>query len=184
MHYWRCENKANKTRYIYVTRCCDICRHLSTKKIQNNETSILHSVKITNQLSFKTSFFKSGPAYHRHILIPRHQTLQRHSGVAVTKPISSVPLFSEFFSIIKTHATELNIVFIFDRCRRSSAAVAPVKYKCDSNNQRGTFARTKILLTGKLTNRALVTPPQMQSLELPCRIWLLKTQIWYKVVRR
>ena len=52
----------------------------------------------------------------------------------------------------------MNIAFIFDRCRRSSAAVAPVKYKCDSNNLRGTFARTKILLTEKLTNGALVTP--------------------------
>ena len=52
----------------------------------------------------------------------------------------------------------LGITFIFDRCRRSSAAVAPVKNKCDSNNLRGTFSRTKILLTDKLTNRALVTP--------------------------
>ena len=32
-----------------------------------------------------------------------------------------------------------NITFIFDRCRRSSAAVAPVKYKCDSNNLRSNF---------------------------------------------
>ena len=49
-------------------------------------------------------------------------------------------------------------MFIFDRCRRSSAAVAPVKYKCDSNNLRATFARSKNLLTEKLTNGALVTP--------------------------
>ena len=52
----------------------------------------------------------------------------------------------------------LNIIFIFDRCRRSSAAVTPVKYECDANNLTGTFARSKILLTEKLTNRALVTP--------------------------
>ena len=49
-------------------------------------------------------------------------------------------------------------MFIFDRCRRSSAVVAPAKYKCDSNNLKGAFARSKILLTEKLTNRASVTP--------------------------
>ena len=35
--------------------------------------------------------------------------------------------------------------------------MAPVKYKCDSNNSRGNFDRSKILLTEKLTNGALVT---------------------------
>ena len=49
-------------------------------------------------------------------------------------------------------------MFIFDRCCRSSAAVTPVKYECDANNITGTFARSKILLTEKLTNGALVTP--------------------------
>ena len=49
-------------------------------------------------------------------------------------------------------------MLIFDKCRRSSAAVTPVKYECDANNLRGTFARSKILLTEKLTNGALVTP--------------------------
>ena len=52
----------------------------------------------------------------------------------------------------------LNITFISDRCHRSSAAVAPVKYKCDSNNLIGGFGISKILLTEKLTNGALVTP--------------------------
>ena len=33
----------------------------------------------------------------------------------------------------------------------------PVKYKCDSNNLTGTFARSKILLTEKSTDGALVT---------------------------
>ena len=49
-------------------------------------------------------------------------------------------------------------MFIFDRCHRSSAAVTPVKYECDANNLTGTFARSKILLTEKLTSGALVTP--------------------------
>ena len=49
-------------------------------------------------------------------------------------------------------------MFIFDRCCRSSAAVTPAKYECDANNLTGTFARSKILLTEKLTNGALVTP--------------------------
>ena len=49
-------------------------------------------------------------------------------------------------------------MFIFDRCCRSSTTVTPVKYECDTNNLTGTFTRSKILLTGKLTNGALVTP--------------------------
>ena len=49
-------------------------------------------------------------------------------------------------------------MFIFDRCCRSSAAVTPVKYECDTNNITGTFAISKILLTEKLTSGALVTP--------------------------
>ena len=36
--------------------------------------------------------------------------------------------------------------------------VAPVKYKCDSSSLRGTFTRSKMLLTEKLTNGAWVTP--------------------------
>ena len=54
----------------------------------------------------------------------------------------------------------LNITVIFDRCRRSSAAVTPVKYKCYSENLKGTFARSKTLFTEKLTNGALVSPSQ------------------------
>ena len=50
------------------------------------------------------------------------------------------------------------MTFIFGRCRRSSAAVTPVKYECDSGNLTGTFAKSKILLTEKLANGALVTP--------------------------
>ena len=43
-------------------------------------------------------------------------------------------------------------------CHRSAAAVTLVKYECDSRNLTCTFARSKILLTEKLTNGALVTP--------------------------
>ena len=38
-----------------------------------------------------------------------------------------------------------------------------VKYKCDSANLTGTFARSKILLAEKLASRALVTPTPGQS---------------------
>ena len=78
-------------------------------------------------------------------------------GVGVTKPISSVPLFSEYFRIIKAHVYYW-ISRLFDRCRRSLAAVAPVKCRYDSNNLRGTFGKSNILLTGKLTNGVIVTP--------------------------
>ena len=44
----------------------------------------------------------------------------------------------------------MNISFIFDRCCRSSAAVAPVTYKCDSNKAKRYFARSKILPTETL----------------------------------
>ena len=36
--------------------------------------------------------------------------------------------------------------------------MTPVKYECDSGNLTGTFAKSKILLTEKLANGALVTP--------------------------
>ena len=49
-------------------------------------------------------------------------------------------------------------MFIFGRCRRSSAAVTLVKYECESGNLTGTFARSKISLTEKLANGDLVTP--------------------------
>ena len=52
----------------------------------------------------------------------------------------------------------LNITFIFGRCRHSSAVMTPVKHECDLNNLSCTFAKLKILLMGKLTNRASVTP--------------------------
>ena len=54
-------------------------------------------------------------------------------------------------------------MLMFDRCHRSSAAVAPVKYKCDLNNLSGTFTRSKILLTEQLTNGTLgtTTPGQL-----------------------
>ena len=51
-------------------------------------------------------------------------------------------------------------------CCRSSAAVTPVKFECDANNLTGTFARSIILLTEKLTNGALVTPTP-DHLQLP-----------------
>ena len=73
--------------------------------------------------------------------------------MGVTKPISPVPLFSEFLALSWTHFR----YWIFDRCPCSLAAGTPVKYECDSMNLKGTFARLKILLIEKLMNRALVT---------------------------
>ena len=48
-------------------------------------------------------------------------------------------------------------MFIFGTCSRSLAVVTSVKYGCDLKNLTCTFARSKILLTDKLTNGALVT---------------------------
>ena len=86
-------------------------------------------------------------------------------GLGVTKPISSDPLISPIFQHCQNTGYLLNIIFIFDRCCRTSAAVTPVKYECDANNLTGTFAISKILLTEKLTNGALVTPtPVMRKM--------------------
>ena len=55
----------------------------------------------------------------------------------------------------------LNMPFICDICRRSSAAVTPVRNECDSKNLISNFTRTSILLTGFLTNGNFVNPPQL-----------------------
>ena len=81
--------------------------------------------------------------------------------VGVTKPISSVRLFSYFFSIVKHMLTIKLHLYIW---QASPAMVAPVKCKCDSNNLRDTLTRSKILLTEKLTNGALVTPTSAKLL--------------------
>ena len=73
------------------------------------------------------------------------------SGVGVTKPISSVPLFSRF-SPLPNRGWLSNITFIFDRCHRSSAVVTPAKYEGDCKNLTNTFARSTIFLTEKSTN--------------------------------
>ena len=49
-------------------------------------------------------------------------------------------------------------MFIFDRCPRSSAAETPDKYEHDLKYLTYTFAKSKFLVTEKLTNRTLVTP--------------------------
>ena len=48
-----------------------------------------------------------------------------------SKPISSVPLIFRFFNFDYTTGYILNIVYIFVRCRRSSAAVTPDKFEPD-----------------------------------------------------
>ena len=99
----------------------------------------------------------------------------------VTQPmVSSVPLIHQFFkgwspSISCSYLTDVaaispvfqnhqntgypyDITFIFQRCHRSLAMVTFVKYECDLKNITSTFARSKIYLTEKLMNGALVTP--------------------------
>ena len=72
------------------------------------------------------------------------------SGVGVTKLISSVPLFSDFFLALSKHTLDIEY-------HGNVWQVSP-QLSCDSKNLRGVFACSKILLTEKLTNRALVTP--------------------------
>ena len=72
----------------------------------------------------------------------------------VTKAISSVPLFSDFFSVVRTHAS----YWISHLYLTGVAAAQLWGYTRDSKNLRGTFARSKILLAQKLTSGALITP--------------------------
>ena len=59
------------------------------------------------------------------------------------------------FLVFQNHKNNcylLNIIFIFDRCHYSWAAVQRIKYKCDSKYLTVTFSRLKISLIG---NRGL-----------------------------
>ena len=63
------------------------------------------------------------------------------------------------FPALSKETLDIEYHVCIDKYRHSSAAVTPVKYECDSTNLTVTFARSKMLLTEKLTNRAVVTPP-------------------------
>ena len=90
-------------------------------------------------------------------MLPTHGVIYSYQRRGLLSQFPPFLYFSNFSALSKTLPL-LDITFIFDRCRCSSAAVVPVKYKSDSNNLTGTFARSKILLTEKFTKIVLVTP--------------------------
>ena len=96
-------------------------------------------------------------------------------GYPVPRPLSCQAVQSGSDS--RPHSSPLNISFIFDRCRPCSAAVIPDKYKCDSNNLRSTFARSKLLLPEKLTCGVLEPPPLV-----PCARGSKRHDSWGKGV--
>ena len=65
-------------------------------------------------------------------------------GVGVTKPIFSIPLFSRFFRIIKTHVTYMI----------SRSYLTPGKYEHDLRYLAYTFTKSNFPVTEKLTNGA------------------------------
>ena len=69
------------------------------------------------------------------------------AGAGVTKPISPVSLFLRFFTIVDT------LVAYW----MSRPYLTGVKYEMDSYNLTGIFSKSKISLTDKLANGALVT---------------------------
>ena len=78
------------------------------------------------------------------------------SGVGVAKAISSVPLFFNFSALLK-HAFAIEYhVYIWQVSPQFSFEGTCQIYKCDSNNLRNTFTRSKFFME-KLTNWALVT---------------------------
>ena len=87
-----------------------------------------------------------------HILSPlstsMHQRDHHKPSVGITKPISSVPLLPRYLPLSK-HWLPIEYRMHILNCRRSSAAVAPVKYGRDLKNLTG--------LTEKLTSGALAT---------------------------
>ena len=81
-------------------------------------------------------------------------------GVGITKPIFSVPSFSQFFRMIKTVVICMILSsYLAGVTHRSSAAVTPGKCEHDWNYLTYTFAKSKFPVTEKLPNGALVTPP-------------------------
>ena len=79
-------------------------------------------------------------------------------GVGVTKPIISVPLFSQLFPNHENSDYLNDIKFIFGRCHRSWAAETPGNYEHDWKYLTYTFTKSKFPVTEKLRNGALVTP--------------------------
>ena len=91
-------------------------------------------------------------------VIKRNNDLTDMEWVGVTNTISPVPSFSQFLGVIKilaTHAISRSYL-----AEIAAVVVTSVKCRCDLKNLTCKFARSKISLTEKLTNRALVTPPQ------------------------
>ena len=79
----------------------------------------------------------------------------------ITKPFSEI--FSDFHNYGYIGHL-LNILFIFDRCHSSIAAVVPVKYEHDLTDWNYNSTKPNLFPTEILTNRALVTPT-------PCNYW-------------
>ena len=75
--------------------------------------------------------------------------------------LSQFPLFCYLtcLSELSSIAYILNIIFIFDRCLHSSAAVTPVKHECDLWNAIVTYVRL-LEMSVALTNQALVSPTE------------------------
>ena len=73
--------------------------------------------------------------------------------MGVTKAIYSVPLFSDFFTIIKTHVS-----YSISRLYLTGVASSRPRWHLSNINVTGTFKRSEILLTEKLTNGVLVIP--------------------------
>ena len=80
------------------------------------------------------------------------------SGVGVTKPISSIPLFSEFFIIMKTHLSYFHVYIwqVLPQLSCGNTCQIWMWFKESKN----TLARSNVLLNAKWTNGALVTPTQ------------------------
>ena len=72
--------------------------------------------------------------------------------------LSRIPPFHYFPSISVLSKHLWNIAFIFDKCHCRLDAVTPVKNQCDLKDLTGNFVASKVHLTKKFMNGALVTP--------------------------
>ena len=76
--------------------------------------------------------------------------------VGVTRQISYVPLFSQFFMLIIK--TLLNVTFVFDMCQTQQPVDPLGKYEREFKCLIFTFANSKFPIAEKLIDRALVAP--------------------------
>ena len=91
-----------------------------------------------------------------------------HPGVGVTESISFILFFCPVYHHHENTTYLLEIIFIFDRCYCSPAAVTPVKYEYDSNDLTYILAKIKTIPNWWI-NEWSVSNPHPGAIYLACQ---------------